>query len=490
MVLIGLLLAAPANASWNANGGGTGYSKAQSLPTVGAPSASVSGRQVSVSWSAPGGGPALDGYVVKRYDGSNVLQSIGAACSGTITGLSCVESAVPPGNWRYTVTSKRQNWLGNESANSSTVTVDPPGLSLSSPTVNSFPTTLTGQITSFVGGQNVTYRLDNPTSGPILSGSITPSTVPANGTASASVTIPAGTSNGAHTVYAIGNGGDQASAAITVDAPEVTASAIAKSAGGRSGFIKQGGTYRVYANVSGTGGPPAGLASLTANVSNITTGQTAVAMSFGTFTVGGQTYNYRSAQLTANASLSAGSKSYSVKLTDSGGTVDSSNFTVTVDNTKPTASAVETTNAGITGKAELGDGIILTYSEPIEEISVLAGWDGSATNVVVRLNHGATDSVQIWNATNTAQLPLGTINLAATDYVTTSRTFGATGTPSTMTQSGSTVNLTLGTPSGATSTAVNPSAMVWTPSASATDAAGNTAATTARTEAGPADKNF
>ena len=152
-----------------------------------------------------------------------------------------------------------------------------------------------------------------------------------------------------------------------------------------------------------------------------------------------------------------------------------------VDNTRPTGSDVQTSNVsgGTAGRAELGDTITLTYSEPMEEISVLAGWTGSSTNVVLRLNNaGGGDNVQIWNATNAAQLPLGQVNLARTDYVTMSRTFGATGTPSTMVMSGNSVTVTLGTASGAVGTAAAASAMVWTPSATATDVAANTAATT------------
>ena len=154
--------------------------------------------------------------------------------------------------------------------------------------MTSFPSALSGQLDGFVAGQTIAYRLDNPSSGTILSGSTTPSTIPANGHASVSVTIPAGTANGAHTVYAVGSGSDQAQMPITVNAPRVSTSVIAKSTGGRDGKIKQGGTYHVYANVTGSGNPPAGLASLTADVSAITTGQTAVALTNGSYTVGGQ----------------------------------------------------------------------------------------------------------------------------------------------------------------------------------------------------------
>ncbi len=487
-----LLLAGTAVASWSANGPGRGYSSARTLGSPATPTTSASGRQVTVNWSAPSTGAPPTGYIVKRYDNSNNQATIGSACSGTVTGTSCTETSVPAGTWTYTVTAARGNWRGNESPKSSSVTIAAPDLTLSPTTVTSFPASLSGQITSFTVGQTITYRLDDPSTGTVLTGSTTPSTVPANGQATVSVTMPAGTSNGSHTVYAVGSGGETASRGITVDAPKVTASVIAKSNGGRAGKIRQGGTYYVFANVSGSGSPPTGLASLTADVSTVTTGQTAAPLSNGSFTVGGQSYNYRSAVLTANATLSEGSKAYTVRLTDSGGTVTNSNYSVTVDNTRPTATDVQTTNVsgGTTGRAEPGDTMTLTFSEQMEETSVLAGWSGAATNVVVRLNNSTTDTVTIFNASNATQLPLGTINLARTDYTASSRTFGATGTPSTMVMSGNEVTLTLGTASGSVTTAAAASAMTWTPATGATDVAGNTAQTTSATESGASDLNF
>jgi hypothetical protein len=492
-VLSVLAMPAPANAAWSTgSGAGSGYSKARTLGAVAAPTVSATGRSVSVSWTAPGGGAPPTGYIVKRYDNSNQSGTVGSSCSGTVTGTSCTESAVPAGTWTYKVTPARASWRGEESAGSS-VTVAAPSLTLTPTTVTSFPTSLSGQVRGFVAGQTVTFRLDDPTSGTVLSGSTTPATIPADGQASATVTIAAGTANGAHTVYAVGSGGDQAQQPITVNRPQVTASVIAKSAGGRAGKIKQGGTYYVYANVTGSGNPPAGLAALTADVSAITTGQTSAALTNGSYSIGGQSYNYRSAQLSANASLSAGAKSYTVKLTDAGGTQTTSTYSVTVDNTSPTGTDVQTANVsgGTAGKAELGDTLALTYSESIEPISILAGWDGATTNVVVRFVNGAlSDTVQVYNAANSAVLPLGTVDLKALDYVVANRTFGLTGTPSTMSMSGSTVTITLGTASGSTTTALLPTAMVWTPAAGATDEAGNAASTSPATESGTSDKNF
>jgi hypothetical protein len=215
--VVTLAVAAVAVAGWQSAATGAGYSRASALPAGNTPAATVSGREVTVSWSASAGGAPVAGYVVARYNPSSQAAAIGAACSGTISATTCTESAVPPGQWHYTVTPAQSNWRGAESAQSAAATVGVPALSLSPATVNAVPATVTGQITSFLKTQTVTFRLDNSVSGTLLTGSIIPSPVPTNGTASASVTLPAGTAEGAHTVYAIGSLGDVASAPVAVD---------------------------------------------------------------------------------------------------------------------------------------------------------------------------------------------------------------------------------------------------------------------------------
>lgn len=214
-----LVFASSAAASWLSGGPGSGYSRATTMPSGNTPTASVSGRNVTVSWTASGGTVPVTGYLVKRYDQSGQVQTIGSGCSGTTAGLTCTETGVPPGQWRYTVTPVRGNWRGAESSQSAAVTVAGPNLTLSPTTVTSLPATLSGQITGYIEGETVTFRLDDPQSGQTLSGSITPSPVPANGTATVSVELPAGVSNGQHTVYAIGNQGDSAGASVTVAVP-------------------------------------------------------------------------------------------------------------------------------------------------------------------------------------------------------------------------------------------------------------------------------
>ena len=275
--------------------------------------------------------------------------------------------------------------------------------------------------------------------------------------------------------------------------PAVSSTVIAKTGQYVDGFVRQGGTYFVYANVADGGCAPSGIASVTANVATVTTGATAVALAPGSYSVGGVAYNYRSASRTADAVLAAGAKAYTITSTDNASNGQTqSGYSVTVDNTSPAASDVQTANGGSTvGKPEAGDTMTLTFSEVIDPDSVLAGWTGGATNVVVRItNAGGGDIVTVRNAANSAQLPLGSVDLTGVQYVTADRDFGATGTASSMVQSGASITITLGTPSGATGTQGPPKAMIWTPSATATDRAGNACQTTVANESGANDLDF
>ena len=275
--------------------------------------------------------------------------------------------------------------------------------------------------------------------------------------------------------------------------PAVSSTVISKTALYLPGFIRQGGTYYVYANVADAGCAPSGIATVRANVSTVTTGQTAVALLPGSYAVGGVTYNYRSASVTANAALAAGAKAYTITSTDiATNSQTQTGYSVTVDNTRPTGSTVQTANGGATaGKPEAGDSATYTFSEAIDPETVLAGWTGASTGVVVRIaNNAGGDLLTIRNAANTAQLPLGSVNLLGTAYVTANRDFGATGTASTMVLSGATITITLGTPSGTTGTQATTGTMTWTPTATVTDLAGNTCMTTVANESGAADFEF
>jgi hypothetical protein len=280
------------------------------------------------------------------------------------------------------------------------------------------------------------------------------------------------------------NPGNELTAAPDFVGPTAGSSVIQKAEGGIPGYIRQGGGYRVFANVSDSGNPASGVSSATANVTALTTGQSASALTAGSYTAGSTTYNYRSGSLTANSSLAAGTKSYSLALADAAGNTGSAaSLSVVVDNTAATASNVQTTNktGGTNGTPELGDTVTLTYSEQVEPNSVLTGWTGASQNIVVRIDN---------NVANSTLLPLGTVRLGRTDYVSANTTFGATGTASTMTQSGSAITLTLGTASGSPAFAFGTGTLTWYPSNGATDRAGNPGSTASRAESGTADKDF
>jgi hypothetical protein len=285
-------------------------------------------------------------------------------------------------------------------------------------------------------------------------------------------------------------------------APTVGAKAIGKAtggtpAGGKPGAVKTNGTFYAYANVSDSGNPSQGIGSVTVDLTSVN-GQSAVALTTtgGPWTVDGTTYNYRSAQLTATKAPGT----FNVPLTASDNDSNSTSgvtIPVTIDNTAPSASGVQTVNhsGGVAGKAEAGDQVVLTFSEQIDPYSVIpsTSWNGTtAANVVVHLNNGggANDNVTIFNAANSTQINLGSINLGGKNYSTSNITFGATGTASTMVQSGSTITITLGTQSAAATTATTATAMTWTPSISALDIAGNAMSATAKAETGGSDVEF
>jgi hypothetical protein len=305
----------------------------------------------------------------------------------------------------------------------------------------------------------------------------------------------AATAGGVWAAYAgsAGSSGNELVAAPDWVAPTASATVIGKSQGGVPGYIHQGGGYNVYAQVADAGAPASGIASVTGALTAITTGQTAAGLSAGSFPIGGTTYNYRSAGLTANAVLGAGTVNYALTSKDTiGNSRTQSAFPVIVDNTAPTASEIQTANksGNTVGRPEIGDSIVYTFSEPIDANSILAGWTGTATNVVARIANATNDTVTVFDATNTTQLPLGSVNLGRNDYVTANATFGAGGTASTMVQSANTITVTLGTASSGPSTASSTGTMIWTPSASAYDRAGNAETTTTRTETGSSDKEF
>ncbi len=195
----------------------------------------------------------------------------------------------------------------------------------------------------------------------------------------------------------------------------MTAAAIGKSAGGVTGYLKQAGTYYVYAQVTDA---VSSVATVTANVSTVTTGSTAVAMTAGSYSAGGVSYNYRSALLTATSALTStnGTRAFSITAADSNGTSGTtSGFSVTVDVTVPTGTDIQTSNVsgGTAGLPQTGDLVTYTYSETMEPVSFIALWSGGSTMVTVRLNDNGTNDqlADLRRREHHASCPLGTVSL-------------------------------------------------------------------------------
>ena len=287
------------------------------------------------------------------------------------------------------------------------------------------------------------------------------------------------------------NSGNNVTASSDFRAPTLTPIVIQKTTGGSAvGSVRAGGTYRVYATVADMGSPPSGIASVTANVSTITPGQTAAPMAAGTFTIDGVTYNRRSGVLTAQAGLPNGPRAFSVTGADAAGNSATANGTVLIDNSAPAGADVQTANrpGGVAGRAEQGDSITWTYTDPIQPASLLGSWTGAAQDVHVRLfNNGQGDRVEVYNTIFSTTVTLGTLSLGRHDYVSGGSLWFFN---STMTMSGTSVTIVLGNQAGTSGTAAGNSTMVWTPSDSATDHAGNPASETPVNESGPADREF
>jgi hypothetical protein len=297
--------------------------------------------------------------------------------------------------------------------------------------------------------------------------------------------------------------GNVVTAAPDFTPPAITATVVAKRLGGVTGLVHKGGAYFAYANVAAdTGNPASGIATVKADLGELTGGQTEAALTAGTYTVGGVTYDYRSAELTADATIE-GAKSYSVSATDGAGNARTLDGTATVDNVIPTATDIQTANGGATaGRAEAGDSITYTFSEPIEPQSVLPGWSGAATSVTVRiydnglLGLGGNDQLLIYDSTNVNLLPLGTVDLGRVDYAVGVLGGSYRFLNSTMTMSADTITIVFGTYSSTIlvdagrATAAGTGTMTWTPVATPYDRAGNVVSIDPATESGAADKEF
>ena len=89
---------------------------------------------------------------------------------------------------------------------------------------------------------------------------------------------------------------------------------------------------------------------------------------------------------------------------------------VTVDNTAPAASDVQSGNGGGTaGRIQVNDSMIYTFTEAIDPASVMTGWTGASSAVSLRFTTaGGGDYVRVYDAANSTLLPLNRLNFGGT----------------------------------------------------------------------------
>lgn len=211
VLLASLVAAGTASAWWGSTAVGAAQATTAAVPTPAAPSATLAARSVTLTWAPvtlPDGVDASSYSVRRTTAGGSVTV---AACTGSTT--TCVDTAVPIGVATYRVTASYRTWTSAEGP-ATTVNVGGPVLTLTS-SASTLPATLTGTLSGAVAGSSLSFRLDDPAAGTLLAA--TPTTVAAGASTAVSVTLPVGTSGGAHTVYAVA-GTDVTGTSVTVTA--------------------------------------------------------------------------------------------------------------------------------------------------------------------------------------------------------------------------------------------------------------------------------
>ncbi|MGH2701858.1 MAG: hypothetical protein ACRDJ2_08790 [Actinomycetota bacterium] len=225
-------MSAVALAAWSvSSAAGNGGSGAGSMPPGSTPTASVANRNLTVTWpmvTVPGHGPASS-YRVTRFNGTGVAQTITNNCTGQITGLTCTEIGLPPGQWRYAITPRYAGWDGANGPMSTAVTVNAPSVSLNPTTITQFPAQITATISNYLPNQSVSIRLDS--AGGTQLGTLTSG---AGGGGSTNVSIPNTVTDGSHSLFAVGVGGDTSNAPFTVNAPIPAPSSLLLANGGNT----------------------------------------------------------------------------------------------------------------------------------------------------------------------------------------------------------------------------------------------------------------
>ena len=131
LLILGLSIAAflaesgPANAYWSTKGSGTGSALTGTLAPPTAVTATASGTQITVKWTASAGTPAPTGYYVTvTPSGGTAGPACGTSATKPITATTCTDTQTVAGNYSYLVVAVLGSWTATSSA-SNVVTVGP-----------------------------------------------------------------------------------------------------------------------------------------------------------------------------------------------------------------------------------------------------------------------------------------------------------------------------------------------------------------------------
>jgi hypothetical protein len=399
-------------------------------------SGAINGQNVTIAWAANTTVTrhgVVTGYTINRYStatGGSPVAATGG-CVGTVTALSCTEQNVTPGTWFYAVTPHLSLWAGTESPRSSGITVNAATFSVTanqSLSAASLPTTVGGgAVTHFFNTETVTFHLDTATGTTLTTA---PATVATNSTGQVSgfsLTIPANTLGGSHTIFAVGN-----SSAISVQSNTFTitasATALAPTSGtvGSPASVTAKGFQASHALTVTVGGNPAsiisggttdsnGNATVTFTIPAAPNGAEAVVVSDGTSSATSAT------NFTVNASATG--------LSPTSGTVGATGVTITAQGFK--ASHALTVTVGGSTATITGGGTSDTTGS------------SNVTFTIPALPNGAR-AVVVSDGTNTASSGTNfTVNASATGLAPTTGTVGTTGVTITAQGFTATSNLTV-----------------------------------------------
>jgi hypothetical protein len=420
LIATGLLFgvsAQPALAAWTSAATGSASGKAQQLASGAQPTLSVSGQQVTVSWNQISvlgsrvGALSGGGYTVTRYaTGSSTPITPAAGCAGTQSGsaaqLSCTESSVPEGSWRYTVTPLLRNWRGSESALSTSAVVDEtaPTVTLTAPANNAWtnnqkPTTsgAAGTATGDLPTITVKIYAGATATGTPVQTLTTPASVGAYSVAPSS-NLAAGTYTAqASQTDSAGNTGLSSANTFTVD---VTAPALTLTA-------PAAWTNNQKPTTSGAAGTAAGdLATITVK---IYAGATATGTPVQTLTTTASAGAY---SVAPSSNLAAGTYTAQASQTDSAGNTGlSSARTFIVDITPPAVTVNPTCtssshHASVSGAA----GILSGDSTSITVVI----YNGTGTGGTVFQTQTITASGATWSASSNTLTNHATYTVQAT----------------------------------------------------------------------------